>query len=306
MRTRLITILMVAGVILISAPVRCLAGDEQVESIWSEDRPRHGGDWGKWFELTDEGVAHFMGKIAEDDPNRAGELEKLRESEPEKFKAELRDAMRERFRGQWKKYKAGKRHKYAGKRYDEGQKQPCGPYAGKHEKMKKRRVKGMLGRYDEKVKWLEENYPEEAEKLAQLREKSPERFQERVHRGLRRYWRIAEAEEDNPELAGVLKEDLALKQQRDELLGKIAAADEDDKGQLSEQLEEIVSKRYDIILRRKQIEYDDMFKRLARMKAHVEENEAKLEQWKDADYKSRNIKVRVEELVGKKEKFRWY
>jgi len=50
------------------------------------------------MELTDERIDRIMGMISQTDPQKAEELNKLRESDPEKFKAELRKLI-EQFRG---------------------------------------------------------------------------------------------------------------------------------------------------------------------------------------------------------------
>jgi RND family efflux transporter MFP subunit len=51
-------------------------------------------------ELTDEAIERIMGHLAATNPEKAEELKKLKESDPEKFKAELRNVMREQFRRQ--------------------------------------------------------------------------------------------------------------------------------------------------------------------------------------------------------------
>lgn len=58
-------------------------------------RPPEGGErpQGRQFQLTDEMINRIMGRLAEADPEKAKELEKLRKSDPEKFKAELMKSM---------------------------------------------------------------------------------------------------------------------------------------------------------------------------------------------------------------------
>jgi len=67
----------------------------------AEPRPSGSGPQGREFELTDEIIDRIMGRMAKNNPERAKELEKLRQSDPEKFKAELTrfmQTMRERMR----------------------------------------------------------------------------------------------------------------------------------------------------------------------------------------------------------------
>ncbi len=63
-------------------------------------RPPEGGErpQGRQFQLTDEMINRIMSGMAQSDPEKAKELEKLRKSDPEKFKAELMQNMRNRMR----------------------------------------------------------------------------------------------------------------------------------------------------------------------------------------------------------------
>ncbi len=58
-------------------------------------RPPEGGErpQGRQFELTDEMINRIMSGMAQFDPEKAKELEQLRKSDPEKFKAELQKSM---------------------------------------------------------------------------------------------------------------------------------------------------------------------------------------------------------------------
>ncbi len=73
------------------------SGDEQSAR---KDKPAEGGEkpQGMQFELTDEMIDRIMGLMAQFDPKKAKELEKLRKSDPEKFKTQLMQSMRNRMR----------------------------------------------------------------------------------------------------------------------------------------------------------------------------------------------------------------
>jgi HlyD family secretion protein len=58
-----------------------------------------GGPGGGQRELTEERIEMIMGLMAQRDPEKAKELEPLRKSDPEKFKAELMKAMQSMFSG---------------------------------------------------------------------------------------------------------------------------------------------------------------------------------------------------------------
>ncbi len=64
------------------------------------DRPSEGGErpQGRQFQLTDEMINRIMERLAQSDPEKAKELEKLRKSDPVKFKAQLMKSMRNRMR----------------------------------------------------------------------------------------------------------------------------------------------------------------------------------------------------------------
>jgi len=68
------------------------SGDEQSAR---RDKPAEGGErpQGRQFQLTDEIIDKIMSGLAKFDPEKAKELEKLRKSDPEKFKAQLMKSM---------------------------------------------------------------------------------------------------------------------------------------------------------------------------------------------------------------------
>ena len=164
----------------------------------------------------------------------------------------------------------------------------------------------MDRKHGEHFEWMRKNYPEKAKKLTELRQAKPELFKKQLGLSLERYGRIAEAARENPELAKILKESLELKRTRDKLLRKIrAAVDDDEKEELIKQLKEVVSERFDLIVRRKQIEYESLLKKLEWLKKQVEKSEAQADKWKDAKFKNKSVKARIEELMGRTEKFKW-
>lgn len=286
-----ILVLAIVAAMIFAAPVPCRAAEKGEESVWSEDEPK--GE-GKRFELTEERISRIMNQIKETNPKEAEELEQLREKDLEKFKAELREAMQQHF---------GKRFR---ERLKERSERPMKKYGGPFGPGGMPPGTGMHWRHDRYLDWLKENYAEEAEKLAELSEKEPELYGRQIALSLKRYGRIAEAARENPQLAEVLKEDLVLKQQRAKLLRKIRAASEDvERKELTKQLEEVVSSRFDLIVKRKQIEYEQLLEKLERLKKEVEQKEAKVEKWKDVEFKNESVKARLKELVGKTDEFRW-
>ena len=77
----------------------------------------------------------------------------------------------------------------------------------------------------------------------------------------------------------------------------------DKKKKLTAELETIVSDRFDLIVKRKQIAYETMSKRLEELKRQVRESEDKIDSWKKL--KSEKVKERLEGLTSETEKFSW-
>ena len=291
---KILVLMMVMVTVLLGAALPCGAVEkenEQSNCIENEPNQRH-----KWFELTDEKVERIMSRLSESDPEKAKELEQLRQEDPEKFKAELRKVMREQL------------GKMAGEHMREYSKEGGSfaehKWSDKADNGRKREMskEGMRGRHTEYLEWLGENYPEETGKLAGLKETNPELYMKELELSLKRYGRIAEAAKRNPELAEVLKQDLELKKDRNKLLGRIkAAGNETEKKELIGELEKVVSNKFDLLIKRKQIAYEQLLKRLERLKGEVKESEAEVEKWKDAKFKDENVKARVEKLLNKPE-----
>jgi len=279
-----ILVLAMAAVIMLSI-LPCSAqrtGEEKKEDIWREDEPTgprpgpRGGPRGgpgpgrRRLELTDD--ERIMKDLAESDPEKAKELAKLREKEPDKFKDELREVMRKQF---------GERIR---------------------EHMDERRRKWRAGF----LEWLGKNYAPVAEKLAKLKEQDPELYIKAFDRVVKKYGYIHKAWMQNPELGRVLKEKLELKEKRDRLLRRIRASkSEKDKKKLITQLEEVVSSRFDLIVREKQIAYEQLLKQLEELKKQIEESQAEVDKLMDVEFKTENVKARVEELIRRTRKIKW-
>lgn len=261
-------ILTLAAVITVSA-LPCWAQrmgeekkEEKKEDIWKDEEPRPPRR-GPRFELTDEEIERIMKSLKESDPKKAKELAKLREKDPEKFQSELRQHGREEF--------------------------------GKivRERINKWREK----RREEFLEWLGKNFRREAEDLKRLQD--PDLYWKKYELIRQKYRRIFEEEKRNPELASVLKEKLKLKERQDRLLRGIRAArDEKKRKELIVRLIEVVSSRFDLIVREKQIAYERLRKRLEDLKRRVEQSQAEVDKLMDAKFKKQNVDARVGELIG--------
>jgi hypothetical protein len=293
-RIRIIILFLVMAAVVTAwtLPGRAEQKDKSEENIWTEEgslRPERGPGRGlvrgrgaergpgpevpRRFELTDEEIDRIMSSLEKSDPNAAIELEKLRKKDPEKFQAEIRKHGREEF------------GKIIGKRIEGWRRQ----------------------RQNDFLQWLEKNYPKEVEKLTRLKEKEPELYMEKSDLIRNKYWRIFEEEKRNPELAEVLKEDLKLKDKRDELVITIKAAkNEKDKQKLLAELEEVVGRRYDLIVRQKEIAYERLLKWLEELRNRVRESRDEINRCKDERVKIENVKKHIKDLTEETSPpFRW-
>jgi hypothetical protein len=274
----LFLILMLAAVITVSA-LPCWAQgaseekkDEKKEDIWTEGRPpgpgRRGPRRGPRFELTDEEIERIFKSIKKSDPEKAKELEKMRKEDPNGFKSELREQGRDEF------------SKIVLERIDKWRKQMR----------------------EEFLKWLDENFPRQAQELKKLLQ-DPDLYLKKYDIIRKKYWPIFEAERRNPELGEVLKEKLKLGNWRDRLLREIRRTkDAGKKDELTNKLKEAVSRRFDLIVREKKIAYKWLRERLEDLKKRVEESQAEIDELKDPKTKKQNIDNRVEDLLKQKRK----
>ncbi len=242
-------------------------------------------------------IKAMMERIAKADPLRAEELEKLRETDPKEFKKEIAEAMREMSCQRTKSRDEQKG--WRGRRSHMGM-----PFERSGHSRRWSAI--MRQRHEEYLGWLQENYPDQAKKLIELRKQDPKLYMRKLGLSFKTYGKIAEAAKENLKLAGILKEDLELKKQRDSLLSQIkTATDEKKKQQLIEELQEIVSARFNLVVERTQIRYEQLSKKLERLKDELKQKEAKVEKWKDPEFKKQNVKARMEKLLSESEKFSW-
>jgi hypothetical protein len=158
--------------------------------------------------------------------------------------------------------------------------------------------------HEEYIKWLEKNYPDEAKQLAQVKEENPERYLHLLNESFEKYGRLARADKNNPELAKLLRQDIDLKAQTQKTLDQIhAATDEKQKSKLTDELQQLVSKRFDLIVAQKQIRYQQLNKKLEDLKKEIKKHESDLEKLRSK--KNEEVKKRVDELLNKTEGINW-
>jgi hypothetical protein len=281
-----------------------LAQEEQISAAPpGPDGPMMGGKGQP--ELTPAQMDHILAEIKEKNPQEANELTQLRQKDPNAFRIELRNHMREQFmsrmleqRGTQQGGPAGQQHAMPGL----GAPPKAGHDMPGPEFMRER----IQERTDEYLKCLKENYPDEATKLEQLKKDNPEQYVRALMISGKKYGRICDAVKDDPNLAKVLKQQMELKDKRAELLKQIrATTDEKQKKTLTTNLEQIVGQQFDLIVKRKQMAYEDLTRKLADLQKEVNQRKAEVEKWNGKDFKSQKVKERVTELVNQPEKFEW-
>jgi len=282
--SRVIILFLVLSAVLAVGIQPCAGNQKDDQNIFEEeDRgpgprpgpergPRRGGPGRGRFELTDQEIDRILKDLKERSPEKAKELTELRKKEPDKFREELGRHAREEFR------------KVIGERIEKWRKQ----------------------RQAEFLEWLAKSLPDEAEELAKLKERDPKLYDQKYELSSKKYGRIYEESRRNPELAEVHIEDIRLQKRRDQLIGKInATTNRREKQKLTEELQEVVGRRYDLIVRRKQIAYEWLLKRLEELQNRINESRAEILKAQDAKVKEENIKNRTQELLEEKKGFRW-
>jgi hypothetical protein len=283
--------------------VNCFASPDDQDNLWEGDGPRaerpdqgpggpggprRGPDEGRpqgrdrgqgprsqrgFFELTDEQVNRIMESIKKSDPAKAKELEGLRAKDPEQFQGELRRNGGDEYR-----------------------------------KIRRERMERWLQeRQADFIEWLEEYVPDEAKELSQLKESGdPNLYRMKYELVRQKYNRIADMSRRSPELAEVLVADLQLQERRDGILNKYKNAKTDkEKEQFKSQLEEVVAARYDVLIRRKQITYEWLLKRLEDLQREVNHSKEEIIKLKDDNVKKDNVTERVKDLTGESSRFPW-
>jgi uncharacterized coiled-coil protein SlyX len=269
----------------ITAPALSQQGENAVDTNDEIDR---GVPWTEFDFISPEHVQMILYGIRRIDPQKADRLEKLYETDFESFKKDSTNFMREHrdelFPG-W------------GKPDDKE------PGKGPHNRMWQEQIKEMQQRNEEYLNWLRGNYPAEANELEQARKENPGLYMRRLMKSGRKYGAVAMAAKTNPQLAEVLKKDIELKDQRDEILKKLETAQADEKDALIAQLKNVVAARFDIIIQRQQLQHQELLAKLKKLEKRVKDSEQEVEKWKAS--KDKEVETRVKKLLEGEDEFKW-
>ena len=257
-------------------PVEARA-EKEMPDFWEEMGPGpgpgpEGRETRRRWELPDDAIDRVMKSLEKSDPAKAKELAQLRQKDPESFKREIGKYGSEEFRKIFMEHMEGRRRKWQA----------------------------------DYIEWLQKNYPREAQRLSGQRDKDPDDYMKRFELSVSKYGEIFRASRENPELAEVLREDLELKEKRDDLLKKIKVTkEENEKKKLMAQLEEVARGRFDLIVRRKEIAYEQLLKKLEDLKQQLSQSKEEIVKWKDPKFKDENVKKHIDDLIKGLPRFMW-
>jgi hypothetical protein len=239
--------------------------------IWKDESREAQPPW--WQrDLTNEVIDKVLKGMQARDPAKAKQLGELRKKDFERFKAELREQGRPEL-----------------------------------ERISRERFEARrLERTAKFLEWLKTNYPKEEEALAKLKDGDPQLYARNLDRLSNQYGYIFEADSSNPELGAVLKEDFELKKRTEILCRQIRSEKSDAKKQaIGIELQDVVAKRYDLIVRRKEIAYEQLLKKLGELEKHIRESKDEITRFGTPEIKRENVKQRIQELTGNKVRFKW-
>lgn len=274
------TVLIASGM---ASPV--LAGSSDFADIWTE-----GLEGPRQEELSTERLAELVKYVAKDDAERSKQLNDLYEKERDKFWSEVRDFFR--------KEREARGDSEGG---------PGGPGGGPGGPPPNRgRWREQLQkRHDELVEWLKENFPQVEKDLAKVRDKDGDQYAKDFAEIRRIYEPIMSTQGRNPELGGVLIEERQLTIYRDSLLIEIrrAGKDEKRKERLVNELTKVVEQHFDLIVRKKQLQFEELRERLEQLQRELSVREKELGELVKS--KDEATKGRVKALLDPKANVDW-
>ena len=156
---------------------------------------------------------------------------------------------------------------------------------------------------EEYFQWLKENFTEEAKMLESIKDKKPDVFEHHLNVSRRQYGGIMDVQKRYPALADAMKQDVLLTKQRGVLLANIINAEGQERENLIAELKKVIDARFDIIVKKKQLQYEALEGRIDWLQKKIEKQ--KEETQKLIENKDQKTKERLEELLSEVEKMNW-
>lgn len=221
--------------------------------------------------LTKKQVDQALHELKKTDPSKAEQIEKLKDSDAEAFFEAIRDEI--------------ERQKDASKK----------PPPQKDKQLEKK--------YQDFLGWFEKKHPKDHSELTALKTTDSEKFVQRTKDLFNIYRPILKMEKVNPDLAAVMEKNIELQKQRDALLLRIRISETKEKAKLIDELKSVVSKRFDTIVRERQLQYEWQGRRIEELTQKLQERTAALDALKKS--KNQSVEARLEELVKLTKEVNW-
>ena len=104
---------------------------------------------------------------------------------------------------------------------------------------------------------------------------------------------------DNPKLNDVLIQDYRNGREQFDIIGKIRTTkSKDEKAKLTTDLEKLVNQRYDLKVKIKEIEYQQLIDRLEELKKTIEKSKDDLGRWQNVETKKVEVKKQLDFLLS--------
>jgi hypothetical protein len=256
------------------------AAETPKTDIW-EDHLMHPFDA---IVLTEQQIDRFLARLSQTNAERAGELEKMRITNPQQFRWEIREEMANRFFQSTRQPTAA-----------DTKPAPSAPPAA----VPAPPSEAVQKRHGELIVWLEKNFPRQAGEL----KANPSPSAERITELLNRYDPVMRAERSNPPLAEAMIEDIKTQIRCDELLMDLPYANPEEREAIIKELDELTAKRFDLIVRKRELQHELLRRRLNRLQQELDTQKQEMDLLKSA--KEPSVKQRVKELVERTDKTNW-
>jgi hypothetical protein len=239
------------------------------DSIWKDEPKENRPPWQR--DLGPEQIERVLKGHRQRDPAKAKALAELRRKDEDRFLTELREQGRPEidqiFRERWEARRQVRNNRF--------------------------------------LEWLKVNYPAESQSLAKLRDGDPQVYMTAFDNAMSRYGYIFEAERqpgtgNGPQGRSRTEETVGgtvLPPPRREIRGQEADP--------RCRTQEVVSRRYDLIVRRKEIAYEQLLQRLTELQKQLTESKDDIAKFKDTKTKEENVRQRIRELTENKVRFKW-
>jgi hypothetical protein len=237
------------------------------DDIWQEEPGQTPTPWWQRW-LDDQNINRIMKGIQQRDPAKARELTDLRKKNVDEFKEEL--------------VKAGKQE---------------------IDLISREKVEAHQAEF---IEWLKGNYPQDANALSKMKEKDPQLYTKNFDRLRNQYGPMFDASKSNPELSNLLKDNFELRKRSMQLVASYRSEKSaEKKKELIAQLRDTVSRRYDLIVRRKEMGYQQALKKLDELHKQIDSSQAELRRWKDPSVKQKIVDQRLGDITEGKAPFKW-